>query len=361
MSARWSKKSRPPSVEEFTRRFPDDHTCAAALAEHRWPDGFVCPHCRNGGWRLETKVWTWQCRSCGRQTSVTAGTVMHRSKVPLRKWFLAAHLVVTHSNGISALQLQPAVGVGSYKTAWLMLHKLRRAMVHPHREPLAGLVEVDETTLPYRTAQEPVAGGRGRSHVGKMPVICAVEVLEVERRGRPTTMPGRVRLEPISRYSRPQLHRFINANVDAGATVRTDALRSYRGLQNHEHEQVVVEGMPAHIAMPWVHRVFSQLKRWAFGVYHGLRPHHLQAYLNEFTFRWNRRWSRRSSLNSLLDIVAVSSPQTYEDVIGRPPRRKQLHGHIGGPKAYAPREVRRQSERRTPFSSKQFRTMKYAA
>lgn len=110
MPAYWNKDTRPPSVADFDARFPDEEACAEALARHRWPDGFVCPECDGEGWRLRSKRFTWECRACGKQTSVTAGTVMHRSKIPLRKWFLAAHLVVTHSNGISALQLWPAVG-----------------------------------------------------------------------------------------------------------------------------------------------------------------------------------------------------------------------------------------------------------
>lgn len=332
MPARWNRNTLPPSVDAFVQRFPNNDACAEALARHRWPDGFICPHCGEGGWRLETKAWTWQCRECGKQTSVTAGTVMHRSKVPLRKWFLAAHLVVTHSNGISALQLWPAIGVGSYKTAWLMLHKLRRAMVDPNRDPLAGTVEIDETSLPFRTAEEPVAGGQGRSHIGKMPVICAVETIDIERNGVATTMPGRIRMARIRDFSQRTLHGFIRSHVTGGSTVVTDGLPSYQGLHEHEHSPVVVGDMAAHVVLPWVHRVFAQMKRWAFGVYHGLRPQHLDAYLNEFTFRWNRRWSRRRSLESLLDIVAVTEPHPYERIIGRPSRRTlRARGVVGPP------------------------------
>lgn len=356
MAARWKAHTRPPSVEDFTRRFPDDHACAEALARHRWPNRFVCPHCGEDGWRLETKAWTWQCRGCSKQTSVTSGTIMHGSKVPLRKWFLAAHLVVTHSNGISALQLWPAIGVGSYKTAWLMLHKLRRAMVDPQREPLTGTVEVDETAIPYRTADEPVAGGRGRSHTGKIPVICAVEILNTERDGQPTTMPGRVRLAPIRDFSQRTLHGFINRTVAPRSVVTTDGLPSYGGLENHEHSPVVVGEMAAHVLLPWVHRVFSQMKRWGFGVYHGLRPHHLQAYLDEFTFRWNRRWSRRSSLDSLLGIVAVSEPQTYERIIGRQPRRKRRALGIIGPPTNTQRGGQYRTNQRVRFVQRQIRT-----
>ena len=150
----------PRSLPEFQRRFPDETACVEYLAAARWQDGFQCPAC--GGtkaWRLSTKPFTWECAGCGRQTSVTAGTVMHGSKLELTVWFWAAYLMATHSNGISATQLQQQLGLGSYKTAWLLCAKLRRAMVDPDRNPLAGLVEADETTFPFRTKQDPVAGG----------------------------------------------------------------------------------------------------------------------------------------------------------------------------------------------------------
>src|SRR5271170_3623151 len=143
MSCRWNDRNRPLSRTAFAKRFPDDRACAMYLAAKRWPGGFVCPACDGlKGWELSGKKFTWECAECGRQTSVTAGTVMHRSKIALSTWFMAAHLVSSHSNGISALQLQGQLGLGSYKTAWLMLHKLRRAMVDPGRSLLADLVEV---------------------------------------------------------------------------------------------------------------------------------------------------------------------------------------------------------------------------
>ena len=141
------------SRAEFAQRFADEAACARHLFQTRWPNGFVCPGC--GGvksWELSGKRFTWECAGCGRQTSVTAGTVMHRSKLSLTVWFTAIHLLSSHSNGISALQLQAQLGLGSYKSAWLLLHKLRRAMVDPHRLPLAELVEVDESEIAYRTS-----------------------------------------------------------------------------------------------------------------------------------------------------------------------------------------------------------------
>src|ERR1700757_5255880 len=161
----------PRSLIEFQQRFGDEAACAQYLAAARWPDGFVCPGCGGGtAWRLGTKSWTYECADCGRQTSVTAGTIMHHSKLPLTAWFWAAYLMATHSNGISALQLQRQLAFGSYKTAWLLCAKLRRSMLAPGRSPLAGLVEVDETEIACRSKNDPATGGSGRSHQGKMPL-----------------------------------------------------------------------------------------------------------------------------------------------------------------------------------------------
>ena len=197
----------PRSLIEFQRRFPDERACAEYLARVRWPDGFRCPSCGQGkGWELSSKAFTWECASCRRQTLVTAGTVMHASKLPLTVWFWAAYLMATHSNGIAALQLQAQLGLGSYKSAWLLAAKLRRAMVAPGRAPLAGLVELDETAMPLRHKDDPHAGGQGRSPQGKMLVAGAVEVHDGG--------PGRVRLGAIQDASAESLHaRAGDANL----------------------------------------------------------------------------------------------------------------------------------------------------
>ena len=167
----------PRSLIEFQRYFPNEAACAAYLSAARWPHGFVCPSCGNTkAWERQTKPWTYECAGCGKQTSVTAGTIMHHSKLPLATWFWATYLMATHSNGISALQLQRQLALGSYKSAWLLCAKLRRSMLAPGRTPLAGLVEVDETELPCHSKNDPLTGGRGRSRQGKILVVGAVEV-----------------------------------------------------------------------------------------------------------------------------------------------------------------------------------------
>jgi transposase-like protein len=217
--------------------------------------------------------------------------------------------VATHSNGISALQLQAKRGIGSYKTAWLLLHKLRRAMVDPEREPLEGMVEVDESTIAYRTKDDPVAGGQGRSAEGKMLIAAAVESL-------PGGKAGRIRLATIENYSAATLQRFVADNTADGSTILTDGFSAYPGMRNRNHMPKVVGTMAAHSLLPWVHRVFSNLKRLALGVYHGLRRKHIQAYLDEFVFRWNRRRHYRSAFDMLLTIGLKSTPMSYGMLVG---------------------------------------------
>src|SRR5436190_7920930 len=259
---------RPGSLPEFEAQFPDDAACARWLFGKRWPDGFRRPGCGHAkGWELGRGTLLVECARCRRQTSVTAGTVLHRSHLPLELWFLAAWLVATHKNGMSARQLGLQLGLGSYKSAWLLLRKLRRAMVDPEREPLAGGVEVDESSLPFRTKDEPARPGR--SHEGKLLIAGAVEI-----RGKG---PGRARLAVIGDYSAVALGAFVAGNVADGSTVVSDGWPGDRRLKDVKHDPRVVGDAPAHLVLPWVHRVFANAKRWALRVYHGLRPKHLQA------------------------------------------------------------------------------------
>ncbi len=308
--------------------FHDDYACADHLARKRWPSGFVCPHCDSKkGWRLEAKPWVWECagkgsdRTCRRQTSVIAGTVMHGTHLPLRKWFIAAYLVATHSNSISALQLQAKLGLGSYKTAWLLLHKLRRAMVNPQRTPLQGDVEIDESSIPYRPLNDPVDGGHGKSLVGKIFIIGAVE----KREGRTS---GRVRLAKLTEDNRRYIQPFVISNTAPGCAIYTDGNRSYDGIPDREHfphNLSARNAMPAHIKFERIHRVFSNLKRWGLGTFHGFREKHLDAYLHEFEFRWNRRRRFRSTLDTLLGIGQSLPRTTYRDIVGDTSEWRMAH------------------------------------
>ncbi len=300
----------PRSLREFEARFPDDLACARWLLARRWPDGFRCPACgHDKGWELGRGTLLIECAKCHRQTSVTAGTVLHRSHLPLRVWSLAAWLVATHRNGISARQLWLQLGLGSYKTAWLLLQKLRRAMVDPERQPLAGLVEVDETSLPLRPEDAPPAAKPGRASAGRLLIAGAVEIV-----GRG---PGRARLAVIADYSAATLGGFVADHVVAGGTVVSDGWSGYARLREVKHDPKVIGPMAAHVVLPWIHRVFANAKRWALGVYHGLRQPHLQRYLDEFVFRFNRRRTPRAAFASLLGLAVRRDHASYHMLIGQ--------------------------------------------
>src|SRR5690349_9243306 len=208
--------------------------------------------------------------------------------------------MATHASGISARQLWKQLGLGSYKSAWLLARKLRRAMVDPGREPLAGLVEVDETSVPFRAQGEPARPGR--SHDGRPLVAGAVEI-----RGKG---PGRIRLAVIGDCSAVALGAFA-----AGSTVVSDGWAGCKRLKDVKHEPTVVGDAPAHLVLPWVHRVFANAKRWALGVYHGLREEHLQAYLDEFVFRFNRRRTPQAAFARLLGLAVTIGPHPYDALV----------------------------------------------
>jgi hypothetical protein len=320
---------RQPSLLEFQRRFPDEASCALFVFERRWPDGFVCPEC--GGTRaclLKSRAYTYECPFCGRQTSVTAGTVMHRTKLSLTIWFWAAHLMATHSNGMSAQQLKGQLGL-SYSAAWLLAQKLRRSMVDPEREPLKGVVEVDQTEMPFRADNDL----RSPLKTGKFIVIGAVEVIDraTKKAHEPKqfggkyldTLSGRIRLAAIVSNHATRIHAFVKANIAPGATLVTDGHASYGGLADYRHDPRIVGNMAAHIPLKWIHRVFALLKRWSLGTYHGLRRQHLDTYLNEFVFRYNRRFYRHVSFETILGLAAHHSPVSYWDITGQHNPRKE--------------------------------------
>lgn len=295
----------PPTLLEFRRRFADEEACRLYLARCRWPDGFRCPRCQQvEALELPGRL-LWRCRACGRDTSVTAGTVLHRTRTPLTQWFWAAYLVATQTPGFSALQLQRQLGIGRYETAWALLHKLRRAMVRPDREPLKEKVEVDETYI-----GGPEAGLKGgRQLVNKALVVAAVEV-----RGRAS---GRVRLQVVPDASAPSLTSFVAANVEPRAIVVTDGWGGYDPLRRMGYRhRPKTQGAPERAAklLPRVHRVFGNLKTWLRGTHHGVGNQHLQVYLDEFTFRFNRRRTPMAAFQTLLGLGTQQRPTTYHQL-----------------------------------------------
>jgi len=311
---------QPRSLLEFQRAFPDEAACADYMERVRWPDGFVCPHCdaRREPTRFAAKPAVLRCRACLKDTSLTAGTVMHATKQPLHVWFWAAYLVTTQTPGMSALQFQRQLGIGRYETAFQLLHKLRAGMVRPDKDRIGDewAVEVDESFVGGRTK------GKGRGNTDAPLVIAAVEVRERvhPKLGRRSVYAGRLRLRHIVSRERAECEEFVRDSIQPGSTVRTDGHNGYDHLprMGYRHEALVLDGDAERIErhLPLVHIVFSNLKTWLRGTHHGVSGQHLQAYLNEYVFRFNRRFYPMTSFASVLGIGSVRSGPTYDGLYG---------------------------------------------
>lgn len=273
----------PRTLGEFEARFSSEARCLDYLFLLRWPNGYMCPRCgHTKGWRVRGVLI--QCATCSYQTSMTAGTIFHRTRKPLITWFRVIWWITSLKTGASALGMQRVIGLGSYKTAWTWLHKLRRAMVRPGRDRLSGRVEVDET---YLGASE--KGLRGRKIEKK-----ALIAVAAEEDGKGT---GRIRMARIKDASANSLEAFIEQSIEPGSVVHTDGWEGYSGLKKrgYQHEVTVLSGRkePASELLPRVHHVAGLLKTWLAGTLHGGISHeHLGYYLDEFIFRFNRRNSK---------------------------------------------------------------------
>src|ERR1700683_3214124 len=298
----------PRTLAELEARFTSEQACRACLFQLRWPDGFRCPRCGGAkSWPLGS-VW-WRCANCRCEVSVTAGTIFQDTHTPLTLWFRAMWWVTAQKNGVSALGLQRVWGLGSYQTAWAWLHKLRRAMVRPGRERLTGTVEVDESLL----------GGLEEGVGGRETEKKALIVVAAQEEGRGV---GRIRLRRIPDASAGSLIPFIEDSVEPGSVIHTDGWLGYEPLKKRGYRHTVTylrgqEESPSEL-MPRVHLVVSLLKRWLIGTHQGAVSHkHLDYYLDEFTFRFNRRRSRsRGELffRLLRRAVAVEST-TYASIV----------------------------------------------
>ena len=302
----------PRTFQELLSWFPDEQACLTYLERVRWRDGFICPRCGTvGGVWWAVRRGLRKCAVCHHETSVTAGTIFHGSRLPLTSWFAAIWYVVNQKNGVSALGLQHVLEFGSYQTAWAWLHKLRRAMVLPGRELLQDAVEVDET---YVGGVRSGTGGRGAA--GK-----AIVVIAVEDRGEAA---GRVRMRRVPDVSKATLTDFVLDNVERGSEVHTDGWQGYDDIGKYRFSHVVTNlsasGDPAHVVMPHVHLVASLLKRWLLGTHQGAVTHdQLDYYLDEFTFRFNRRRSRHRGLlfYRLIEGALTADPHPYTTLLAR--------------------------------------------
>ena len=303
----------PATLLEFQRQFATEEACEEYMASWRWPDGFECPKCSyRHGWRI-TRRRLYQCGSCRHQTSVTAGTALHRSKVPLRMWFWAIFLVGRHKKGISALQLQQDLGLGSYRTAWLMLQKIRSCFSESEAFPLRGLVEVDETLV----------GAKGKGDApGKDPGQKSIVVAAVEVRKRGM---GAVRMAQVPDYTGLSLAGFVRKHVAPDAHLTTDGWASYDQLEREgwTRDKVISSHQPRgarhQLGMQAVHVVFGNLKTWLNGRYHGVSAKYLPRYLAEFSYRFNRRRRPPDLFGWVMRRLAEGTPHPLKAILAVEP------------------------------------------
>lgn len=304
----------PATWSQFLDWFGDDAACARYLERLRWPMGFACAACGVVGEPYRATRGRLMCRACSHQGSVTAGTIFDKTRTPLKVWFAAIWYLTSQKHGVSALGLQRVLGLGSYQTAWTILHRLRRAMVRPERERLRGMVEVDEVYVDLGDREDDRKRLKGKGETTQLIVAVAAEVLEPKGIGR-------IRLRRIETASQEHVQPFVEESIEPPAQVHTDGSWAYRFLEEkgYVHQRTVVQGGGKLIAsLPVVNRVASLLKRWLLGTHHGaIQPSQLDHYLEEFTFRFNRRTSRSRGLlfYRLLEQSARHAPVTYRDVV----------------------------------------------
>ena len=307
-------KDYPRTWSEFMDWFASEAACEGYLERLRWPQGFVCSSCGAIAPAYRVSRGRLMCRECRHQASVTAGTVFEKTRTPLRTWLAAAWYLTNQKQGVSALGLQRVLGLGSYETAWAMLHRLRRAMVRPDREALSGQVEIDETYVSIGDRERPMSAVQRQSHTTQTLVAVAVERLGPKGFGR-------IRLRRMPGSSEQYLLPFILEVVPAGTQVHTDGSPAYRSLaeRGYEHHPHVLLGSKqhAHELLPGAHRVAALLQRWILGTHHGaVQPGHLDDYLDEFVFRFNRRSSRSRGLlfYRLMQQAVATAPVTYNNL-----------------------------------------------
>jgi hypothetical protein len=311
-------RSRPPypkTLKGFHEAFHGEAECEAYLFVLKHPNGFACPHCGAKKAYSHPKRLV-ECAGCGRQISLTAGTIMHGSHTPLLTWFYGAFLATTLTPGISAVQFRKQLGLNRYETAFQILHKIRAAMVDPTRGKLAGPVEVDETMV--GGIKKLAVGGRGgrNTEAGQTVVVGAVEVRE---KGNGRHFAGRLRLRAIPDAGGNELESFVSDFIEPDSEVRTDGWRGYWNLAKNcrVRHLKVTQGVPENAAkiLPLIHREFSNLKTWLDGTHHGrVERQHIQAYLNEFVFRHNRRFWPFTAFQTVLRLGMDQRAPTYQQL-----------------------------------------------
>ena len=325
----------PITLLDFQRMFPDEAACLRYLEKMRWPSGFVCDKCSSIGepFRFIARPKVLQCRSCHRDSSVTAGTVMHRSKTNIHVWFWAAYLIATQTPGVSALELQKRLGIDRYETAFQILHKLRGAMVRPGRDKIGAEWPIELDII--------FVGGKHKGGVQgatyQVPVIIAVEIRRPEGRDQKTgkfkrALAGRIRLQHLPDKSAAAVDNFAKECIAPGAIIISDGGTEFTNLIDlkFKHQAIAMRGDRAKMDanLPMISRATANLKTWIDGTFHGVGKQHLQTYLNEFMFRFNRRFFRAISFRTLLGLGTLQVGLTYQEIYGARPAKNQQKAAI---------------------------------
>lgn len=290
---------------EFQSKYKTEEECEKRLFELRWPTGYECPRCGHKEYINLRKRKLYECknRECGYQVSVTAGTVMHRTRTPLLKWFWAIYLIVTDKRGLSALALSKKVGVSMW-VAWTMMHKIRKGMSDRDNEyKLAGIIEMDDSY--FGGKKEGDKRGRG---TGKTAVLIEVSTHEEAMNYAKMTV--------VDEVSSSNILETINTNVEFNQVFKTDGFSAYNIISSvgHEHQKEIVKGKKAHTVLKWVHILASNAKAFLEGTYHGTEKKHLQRYLDEFCYRLNRRRWEGQLFDRLLTACACSTGITWAEL-----------------------------------------------
>jgi len=292
---------------EFQQKFSTEEACRCHLFKIRWPNGFRCPRCNHNRAYELTKRNLFQCTECGYQASVTAGTVMHRTRTPLLIWFWAIYLVANDKRGISATYLSRQFEV-SYPTAWLMLHKIRKAMIdRDSMYYLAGIIEMDDTLF-----GAPTEGGKRGRGTDKTKAVAGLSLSE---EGHPLFLQMKV----VDDLKSATLSKFASQTVARGSIISTDLYKSYNQLEEdftHLPKEFNYKDDPEHLK--WLHIIISNAKAFISGTFHGLGKKHLQSYLEEYSYRFNRRNFDGQGFNRLLTACVSATTITYNELVAAP-------------------------------------------
>jgi len=296
---------------EFQRKFSTDLRCYKFLLKQRWPNGFVCARCGHKYYSYHSTRKLFQCKNCGYQVSVTAGTIFHKTRTPLKKWFWMIYLLSTNKTGYSISYLQRILKIKSYKTAWAMAHKIHKAMQEIDSSyTLQGIIEMDDSYFGSKN----VSGKRGRGALNKTPVVVAVGKKEIEGETRPTF----VKMEVLDNLRKEQIESFVFQKIVRDKSfIETDKYSSYKWLERkgYNHFPIRIYNPKETLKyLPWVHIIIGNVKGVLKGVHHGVSPKHLQRYLAEFCYKFNRRYFEQNIFFNLFSACVNTKTITLAEL-----------------------------------------------